>query len=361
MLIYELNDLGGITLPEGDFDTVGGLVFDLFGRVPVEGETASVDGVTLRVDRVQGRRITRVHIARIDDEPSIEKNDHRPTSFGLCSGFVTLLGRPNTGKSTLLNQMIGTKVTITSDKPQTTRHQICGVLNRDDFQIVFVDTPGIGKPRSAGREAQSDGRRSEAGESTSCVSWSMAIVVTAPATPIWLRISTQPTPLSCSTNATASTRKRSLRSLVDCPSSTTSAYFPISASTGKGVPELVEHLASRMPEGPMWYPDDQIGDVDESQWVAELVREQLLRVTHDEVPHSVAARVTDYDWPHIRVEILVERESQKGIVIGKKGAVLKEVGSKARAQLPKGTFLELVVTVDANWQHDPAAVERLGY
>ncbi len=111
----------------------------------------------------------------------------------------------------------------------------------------------------------------------------------------------------------------------------------------------------------MWYPEDQISDIEDPEWVAELVREQLLRVTHDEVPHSVATRVTEYNWPHIRVEILVERDSQKGIVIGKKGAVLKAVGTKARAQLPKGTFLELVVTVDANWQQDPAAVKRLCY
>jgi GTP-binding protein Era len=124
---------------------------------------------------------------------------------------------------------------------------------------------------------------------------------------------------------------------------------------------LVDAIAARMPEGPQLYPDDMVTDVPEAFWVSELVREQLLAVTRDELPHSIACRVTEWDWPHIKVEILVERDSQKGIVIGHNGAVLKEAGIRVRAQLPEGVYLELVVKVDKDWQRRPAALERLGY
>jgi len=139
------------------------------------------------------------------------------------------------------------------------------------------------------------------------------------------------------------------------------AYFPISARTGDGVDALVDELLRRMPVGPQYYPDDMVTDVPEAFWVAELVREQLLAVTHDEVPHSIATRVTEWDWPRIRCEILVERDSQKGIVIGKKSAVLKQVGIEVRKQLPEGAFIELFVKVDKDWQRTPRAIERLGY
>jgi GTP-binding protein Era len=135
----------------------------------------------------------------------------------------------------------------------------------------------------------------------------------------------------------------------------------VSAKTGAGVDALVETLIARMPEGPALYPEDMVTDVPEAFWVAELVREQLLAVVRDELPHSVATRVTEWEWPRIRCEILVERDSQKGIVIGRKGAVLKEVGTAVRAQLPEGAYLELFVRVDKDWQRRPKALERLGY
>jgi GTP-binding protein Era len=138
-------------------------------------------------------------------------------------------------------------------------------------------------------------------------------------------------------------------------------YFPISAKTGDGVPELVAHLTSLLPEGPMYFPDDTVRDLPEPEWVAELVREQLLAVTHDELPYSIATRVTEWEWPRVRCEIIVERDSQKGMVIGKKGAVLKEVGTRVRAQMPEGAFIELFVKVDKDWQRKPDRVERLGY
>jgi GTP-binding protein Era len=138
-------------------------------------------------------------------------------------------------------------------------------------------------------------------------------------------------------------------------------YFPVSARTGAGVGALVEHLSSLMPEGPLYFPDDTVRDLPDEQWVAELVREQLLAVTRDELPYSIATRVTEWEWPRVRCEIVVERDSQKGIVIGKRGAVLKEVGTRVRAQLPEGMYIELFVKVDKDWQQRPDRVERLGY
>jgi GTP-binding protein Era len=140
-----------------------------------------------------------------------------------------------------------------------------------------------------------------------------------------------------------------------------SAYFPVSARTGAGVDALVEEIMKRLPEGPAWYPIDTVTDVPEAFWVAELVREQLLAVTHDELPHSIATRVVEWEWPRIRVEILVERDSQKGIVIGRKGSVLKQVGTAVREQLPEGAFLELFVKVDKDWQRRAQALDRLGF
>jgi len=138
-------------------------------------------------------------------------------------------------------------------------------------------------------------------------------------------------------------------------------YVPVSAKTGAGVDELVAVLLDRLPEGPQFYPDDMVTDVPEAFWVAELVREQLLAVTREELPHSIATRVTEWEWPRIRVEILVERDSQKGIVIGRKGAVLKEVGTRVRRQLPEGAYLELFVKVEKDWQRRAQALDRLGY
>ena len=277
------------------------------------------------------------------------------------SGFVTLFGRPNTGKSTLLNRMLGRKVTITSDKAQTTRHQIRGVLTTDEHQIVFVDTPGVGKPRTAlGEKLNATAADARSGVDVVC------FVIDARSGygrgDEFLAERLHPPSTVVVLNKIDGMKREAIAAqLMKVAPLDASAYFPVSAQTGDGIDALVAHLGERMPEGPHWYPDDQFTDMGETQWVAELVREQLLRTLRDELPHSVATRVTDWQWPHVRVEILVERESQKGIVIGHKGEVLKTVGTLARKQLPKGVFLELFVTVDKNWQQDATAVERLGY
>jgi len=138
-------------------------------------------------------------------------------------------------------------------------------------------------------------------------------------------------------------------------------YFPVSARTGKGVDALTAFLIERLPEGPPFFPPDVVTDTPEALWVAELVREQLLAKTRDELPHAITCRVTEWEWPHIRVEIIVERDSQKAIVIGKGGEVLKAVGIAVREELPEGTYLDLHVKVERHWQNRDEMLNRLGY
>jgi GTPase len=283
------------------------------------------------------------------------------------SGFVTLVGRPNVGKSTLLNAILGTKVTIVSDKPQTTRTQVRGVYNRlggpgvDAAQVVFVDTPGIHKPRTLLGERLNDTASDAIGDvDVVC----LVIDATAPLGRGDKFVAGQvPRDAIVVVNKTDVARPDEiLRQLSKAAAELDlSEYFPVSARTGDGVDGLVAALVDRLPEGPAYYPDDMITDVPEAFWVAELVREQLLAVVREEVPHSVATQVVEWEWPRIRVEILVERDSQKGIVIGKGGSVLKQVGTAVRAQLPEGAFIELFVKVDKDWQRRAKALERLGY
>ena len=277
------------------------------------------------------------------------------------SGFVSIVGRPNVGKSTLLNAILGQKVAITSDKPQTTRSQIRGVLNRPETQIVFVDTPGIHRPRTLlGERLNKSASEMTSGVDVVC----LVVDATAPIGP-GDRFVAEKVP----SNAIVVVNKTDIASPDDVVAQLAraadqidvSAYFPVSAVTGEGVGRLLAEIVSRLPEGPLWYPDDMVTDVPEAFWVAELVREQLLAVTNDELPHSIATRVVEWEWPRIRCEILVERESQKGIVIGHKGSVLKKVGIAVREQLPEGAFLELFLKVDKDWQRKAGALDRLGF
>jgi len=276
------------------------------------------------------------------------------------SGFATLVGRPNVGKSTLLNRILGTKVAIVSDKPQTTRTQVRGVLTRPDAQVVFVDTPGIHKPRTLLGERLNDTAASALGDvDVTC----LVLDATAPVGPGDRFIASRLTEdsLVVVNKVDAASRGEVLSQLEKAGEFHFAEYLPVSARTGAGVHELVEAVVSRLPEGPLYYPDDTVTDVPEAFWVAELVREQLLAVAREELPHSLACRVTEWEWPRIRCEILVERESQKGIVIGKGGEVLKKVGIAVREQLPEGAYLELFVKVDKDWQRRPKALDRLGY
>jgi GTP-binding protein Era len=282
------------------------------------------------------------------------------------SGFVSVVGRPNVGKSSLVNRICGTKVAIVSDKPQTTRSAIRGVLHRPEggdeeaAQIVFVDTPGIHKPRSAlGPRLNATATEAMRGVEATCV----VIDGTATMGPGDRYVAERaPDDAILVVNKIDWVEPEDLLAQLGRASELDfSAYFPVSARTGEGVDDLVDHLVELMPEGPPFYPDDMITDVPEAFWVAELVREQLLWVTREELPHSIATRVVEWEWPRIRVEILVERESQKGIVIGKGGEILKTVGTRVRRQLPEGAFLELHVKVDKAWTEKSDLLDILGY
>ena len=276
------------------------------------------------------------------------------------SGFVTVVGRPNVGKSTLVNRIVGTKVSIVSDKPQTTRMQVRGVLNRPDAQIVFVDTPGLHKPRTA------LGERTNASAVESLGGVDVVVFVLDATGPIARGDNFVSEMLPRSTLCVLNkidglSEDKVLTQLARAGEYEFDSYFPISARTGRGVKTLVDHIVALMPPGPAHYPIDSPSDMPEEVWVAELVREQLLRLTHDELPHSITTRVTEWEWPRIRVEILVERDSQKGIAIGKNGAMLKAVGSAVRQKLPPGAFLELHVKLEKDWQRRGNSLDRLGF
>jgi GTP-binding protein Era len=277
------------------------------------------------------------------------------------SGFVTFVGRPNVGKSSLVNAICGRKVSIVSDKPQTTRHRIMGVLTRPDAQVVFVDTPGLHKPVSAlGERVNATALDSASDVDVQC----LVVDATMPfgKGDRWVADHLDlPRAIVIVNKIDIAGQQQVLAMLHAASALDAEGYFPVSAMSGEGIGPLVEHLAARLPAGPKYFPDDETSDMPEEQYIAELVREQLLAVTRDELPYSIATRVTEWEWPRIRVDIIVERESQKGMVIGKGGSVLKEVGRLARAQMPEGVYLELRVKVDKDWQRKPDRVERLGY
>ncbi len=336
-----------------------------------------------------------------------EDTEDRGTE-GFRSGLVAVVGRPNVGKSTLVNQILGAKVTITSLRPNTTRRSVRGVLHRPGIQAVFVDTPGLHRPRSAlGRrlnqqvaEALYDvdvvvamldataalgpgDRLVLERAAASCASGSngerdllrLLVVVNkvdrATSAEVLAQLSSAHEVLEGVNNAGTSdvsgTNDEVLRQGAahedgpELPQDRGVEYFALSARSGRGVDELVEAVLERLPEGPRYFPDDMVSDVPEAFWVAELVREQLLARVRDELPHSIACRVSEWEWPRVRVEIVVERESQKAIVIGREGRVLKDVGIAVREQLPAGAFVELHVRVEKRWQERPEVIERLGY
>ena len=277
------------------------------------------------------------------------------------SAFVSLVGRPNVGKSTLLNALIGKKISIVSDKPQTTRTRVRGILNKDDAQLVFVDTPGLHKASTA------LGERVNATALESMRDVDIVCLVVDASQPFgsgdkWvseqLDISKAIVVLN---KVDAVSSAKVLAQLNALSQLGASEYFPISAKSGEGIEQLIAELVKRAPDGPAMYPSEMVSETPQAEWVAELVREQLLAVTRDELPYSIATRVTEWEWPRVRCEIVVERESQKGMVIGKAGSVLKSVGIEVRKQMPDGAFLELFVVVDKDWQHRADRVERLGY
>jgi GTP-binding protein Era len=292
---------------------------------------------------------------------SDETNDLSDGEAGFRSGFVTFVGRPNVGKSSLVNAICGRKISIVSDKPQTTRHRIMGVLTRPASQLVFVDTPGLHKPVTAlGERVNATALSSVEDVDVTC----LVLDATAPfgKGDRWVadRIDIERSAVIVNKIDRAS-QKQVLAMLGAASDLGASAYFPVSAMSGDGLGVLVAELTALVPVGPKYFPDDEVSDLPEERWVAELVREQLLAVTRDELPYSIATQVVEWEWPRIRVDIIVERDSQKGMVIGKGGLILKQAGERARAQLPEGVYLELRVKVDKDWQRRPERVQRLGY
>jgi GTPase len=293
------------------------------------------------------------------------------------AGFVAILGRPNVGKSTLLNRVVGTKVSITAKTPHTTRQAIRGIVTDDDVQVIFVDTPGMHRPRTSLGGRLNEAARAAADDVDVALAVLDAGAEIGQGDENTLRIAlgagrrgaTVCVVLNKSDRvgkdavlAQLIAAQRRVEEVAEDPARAAAVeYFAVSARTGAGVEELLAFVRTKMPESPLLFPDDEVSDVEEGTWVAELVREQLVRKTSQELPHSIHCRVSEFDWPHVTVEILVERESQKGMVIGKGGQLLKEVGIAAREQLPEGTYLELRVRVEPSWQKHDDILDRLGY
>lgn len=288
------------------------------------------------------------------------------------SGFCSVVGRPNVGKSTLVNKLVGQKVAITSEKAQTTRHAIHGVVTTEDpAQIVFVDTPGIHKPLHLLGEQIVKAATDTLGEVDVRV---FLVDAQEPAgkgdqfIAELLKKAKKPTILVLNkvdrVKEVPDAIFQSYKSLMDFD-----AVVPLSARTGRNTKALLAQIVKRLPEGPRYYDEDVPTDQTLRTLAGELIREQILRQTAEEIPHSVAVYIDEFDEtvspPRIRATIFVERDSQKGIVIGDQGARLKEIGAYARKaieeQMGEQIFLDLWVKVLKNWRKDKPALKRLGY
>jgi GTP-binding protein Era len=288
------------------------------------------------------------------------------------SGFVALAGRPNAGKSTLVNQIVGGKVAIVSDKPQTTRREIRGIATGDGWQLVLVDLPGVQRPRDVLTERM-QGRVDHALREADAVLFLVngeervgpgdRFIAEA--------ISTTGVPGVTVVNKVDSLdRARTMRSLAAAAElGVEGEVFPVSALTGQGVPELVEHLVSLLPEGPLLYPPEERSDQPEQVRIAELIREQALRRTREEVPHAVEVEVDEIEEREdgllvVRALMWAEAESQKGILIGAGGEMVKAIGTAARKEIEemmgRRVHLDLGVRVRKRWRRDEALLDRLG-
>jgi GTPase len=288
------------------------------------------------------------------------------------SGFVALAGRPNVGKSTLVNALVGEKVAIVSDKPQTTRRAVRGVATGPDWQLVLVDLPGVQRPRDALTQRMQRRVELELAESDAALlvldgeqgvgpgDRFLAHLLSGASLPVVIAVN-KVDRLDRAATVAVLTTAASLEVGDD--------VFPVSARRGTGVRALAEHLASLMPEGPFLFPPDERTDLPEQVRLAELVREQVLRRTFQEVPHSVAVELEDVERPRddlvvVRASVLVETASQKGILIGRGGRMVRAIGTAARRELERElgaqVHLELRVDVRRRWRADDALLDRLG-
>lgn len=289
------------------------------------------------------------------------------------SGFVAVIGRPNVGKSTLINSLIGQKIAIMSDKPQTTRNRIMCVLTTDSEQIIFLDTPGIHKPRHKLGEYMV-----KAAEGT--LQEVDAILFVVDATEdlgggeryILERLRATKKPVILIVNKLDLIEKQAALPIIEkyCKEYKFAGVVPISAKEKMNLDGLLAELNSHLPEGPQYYPEDTVTDQPERMIAAEMIREKVLHLTRDEVPHAIAVEVEEMkprpdNKVYIRATIFVERESQKGIVIGKKGALLKEIGALARrdieTMLGSKAYLDLWVKVKKDWRDRMNVLRELGF
>lgn len=294
------------------------------------------------------------------------------------SGFVCFVGRPNTGKSTLTNALVGEKVAITSNRPQTTRHTIRGIVHREDFQIILVDTPGLHRPRTLLGERLNElvkGTYSDVDVIGLCLPADEAI---GPGDR-WIyeqirTVAPRTTLVVIVTKIDKVPKEKVAAQLMAVSELTggTAEIVPVSATRGEQLDVLIDVLVSTLPPGPAFYPDGELTDEPEQVLMAEFIREAALEGVRDELPHSLAVVIDEVtpregrdDLIDVHAIVYVERDSQKGIVIGKGGARLREVGTNARVQIEKllGTkvFLQLQVKIAKNWQRDPKQLRKLGF
>ena len=297
-----------------------------------------------------------------------------PLEEGFRSGFVTLVGRPNAGKSTLLNAIMGKKIAITSNTAQTTRHRFRAVLTRPDFQMVIVDTPGIHKPHDVlGEELNVSAL--EALKDVDVVAFLVDASKPVGRGDAWVAnalkgLHAKKILVLSKTDLATDEQVKSQRQAAD-ELGEWDAYVALSSKTGENVDGFVAAVAAELPEGPQWFPDDMETDQPIEVIVAEFVREKILRSFRDEIPHAIGVVVEEMEYKRkanlntIYATVYVERDSQKGIIIGKGGAAIKMIGSEARADLEQllGTrvFLDLRVKVKKNWRRDLNQIRRFGY
>jgi GTPase len=291
------------------------------------------------------------------------------------SGLVALVGRPNVGKSTLLNALLGQKLAITSDKPQTTRSAVRGVLHRPEGQVVLVDTPGLHKPSTLLGQRLNDLVRGTLAEVDLILQLvDAAAGVGAGDRFLAAELAKVATPRLCVVNKLDAASRAKIAAALQAAAGLTdfAEIVPVSARTGEQLDLLLELILRHLPEGRPLYPEGHTTDEPEQHLVAELIREKALAVVRDELPHSVAVLVEEMgpdpereDLLVIRAFLFVERASQKPIVLGKGGSVLRDIGTRARAELEAlfGTqvYLDLRVKVAKEWQRDPRQLSRLGF
>jgi len=297
------------------------------------------------------------------------------TKNGYKSGFISIIGRPNVGKSTFLNRVIGQKIAIMSDKPQTTRNKVQGVLTTDDSQMIFIDTPGIHKPKHKLGDFMLKVSKNTLREVDVIMFMVNAEQKLGKGDEFILEmLAGHPTPVFLVINKIDAIHPDELMGIIESYKERYdfAEIVPISALQGNNVENLLVTLAKYLPEGPQYYPADQVTDHPERFIISELIREKVLHLTREEIPHSIAVVIDkirrdeeNEDKIHVAATIIVERDSQKGIVIGKRGALLKEVGTRARKDiemlLGSKVYLELWVKVQKDWRNKATHLRDFGF